>query len=147
MKVKEIMKKSIIKIFSDTTIVQAAKLMDKEDVGCVLIEEDDKLIGLVTEGDILRRIVAKGKNPDKVIVKDIMSSPLITANQGISVVEANNLMDKHGIRRLMVTYDDKVVGLVTIRDINRNVAYTLGKRVLSNYQTEHHRPSYGKPED
>jgi len=145
MKVKEAMH-NVTKVLSNTTIAEAASIMDRKLIGSVLVEEGGNVIGMMTERDILRKIVAKGKNPEEVTIKEIMNTPLITIDANSSLEEASDVMAKHGIRRLIITENDAIVGIITARGIAKNMRYALGKRVLKNYDTNHYRPSYGKHE-
>lgn len=77
MKVEEIMVKNVVTIDGERDAVEAAKLMGERNVGCLLVEEEGKVKGIITERDIVRRIVALAIDPTKVKVKDIMSTPLI----------------------------------------------------------------------
>ena len=146
MNVKEIMH-NITKLDADTLISEAAKIMDRKSIGSVLVEENNKVVGIMTERDILRKIVAKGIDPNKTTVREIMNSPLITADADTSIEEASDIMAKHGIRRLVVTEDNKIAGIITVRAIAENVRYSIGKRILEDKESEHYRPSYGKPEE
>ena len=136
MKVKEIMHPAT-KVPSDTTISEAARIMDQKLIGSVLIEENNKTIGIMTERDILRKIVAKGINPDKTKVKHIMSYPIITIDINEDVMEASKKMDQNRIRRLVVTEKGKIIGKVTVNSIARNFKYALA-RSMSAYT----RPDY-----
>jgi len=127
MKVKELMH-AFTEIPSNTTISEAAGIMDRKLVGSVLIKEDSKIIGIVTERDILRKVVAKGKNPETMMVKDIMSYPLITIDANEDALEASRIMDENRIRRIVVTENGKVIGKVTANSISRNLKYLLSRR-------------------
>ena len=140
MKVKEIMHNAA-KIPSDTSISEAAAIMDKKSIGSVLIEEADKVIGIMTERDILRKIVAKGKDPDETKVKDIMSYPLVTIDAEEDIVKASEIFDKKHIRRLVVTESGKIVGKVTANSIARNIRY-LSVRDLTSGRKDYTRPEY-----
>lgn len=126
MQIKELMHNATT-LSSDATISEAARIMDKSSIGSVLIEENSKVIGIMTERDILRKIVAKGKNPDNLRVKDIMSSPLITIDANEDVAEASRIIGEKKIRRLIVTENGKIVGKITANSIARNVKYLLAK--------------------
>ncbi|MBI4010354.1 MAG: CBS domain-containing protein [Candidatus Aenigmarchaeota archaeon] len=126
MKVKEVMH-SITKLPSHTTIVDAAIAMDKKTIGSILVEENCETIGIVTERDILRKIVAKGRDPSKVAIKEIASNPLITVDENATLAEASEKMAKQNIRRLVVTSGNKIVGVITTRDVSNNVNYLLAK--------------------
>ena len=82
----------------------------------------------MTERDILRKVVAKGKNVETTGVKDIMSYPLITIDANEDALEASRIMDEKRIRRLVVTENGKVVGKVTANSISRNLKYLLSRR-------------------
>lgn len=127
MLVKEIMH-NITKLSFDTTISEAAELMDQKSIGSVLIEEDNKIIGIMTERDILRKIVAKGVNPDELRVKDVMNYPLITIDVNEHILEASKKLDKHNIRRLIITEKGEIVGKVTANSISRNLKYILASK-------------------
>ena len=127
MKVSEIMH-AATRVASNTTISEAAKIMDQKLIGSVLIEENDKIAGIVTERDILRKVVAKGKNAETTRIKDIMSYPLITIDANEDALEASRIMDEKRIRRLVVTENGKVVGKVTANSISRNLKYLLSRR-------------------
>ena len=139
MNVKEIMS-SVTKISADSTVSDAAKLMDEKNFGSVPIEEDGKVTGIITERDVLRKIVAKGVDPKTTSVKDIMTSPVITIGPEKSVEEANEIMTDKKIRRLPVESDGKVIGIVTLRDVSNSLRYSLGKRLIKS--NDHPRPGY-----
>ena len=126
MKVKDALH-GITKVSYLTTITEAAVIMDKRKIGSVLIEENGKVIGIMTERDILKKIVAKGENPNKVTVKEIMSSPLITIDANAELSVASSIMEKNNIRRLVVTDNKEIVGIITTRDVSNNVNYLLAK--------------------
>ncbi len=129
MKVRDIMH-GVTKLSSSTTIVEAAIIMDRKKIGSVLIEENDKVMGIMTERDILR-IVAKGKDPNKVTVKEIMSSPIITVDANVDLSVASSIMERNNIRRLVVTENGEIAGIVTTRDVSNNVNYLLAKGATS----------------
>ncbi len=140
MQIKEIMH-SITKVPSDTSITAAAKIMDRKVIGSVLIEENGKIIGITTERDILRKVVAKGKNPDEVKVKDIMSYPIITIGANEDITEASRKIEQHKIRRLIVTENGEIAGIVTANSIARNLKYALARYSLHT-QKDYTRPEY-----
>jgi len=127
MKVSEIMH-AVARVSSNATISEAAKIMDQKLIGSVLIEEENEIVGIVTERDILRKVVAKGKNAEITRVKDIMSYPMITIDANEDALEASRIMDEKRIRRLVVTENGKVVGKVTANSISRNLKYLLSRR-------------------
>ena len=124
MRVKEIMH-HVVKISFWSSVSEAARIMDEKSLGSVLIEENGRVIGIMTERDILRKIVAKGKNPDKVKVKDVMNEPVITIDANEDILEASKIMDEKRIRRLIVVENGKIVGKITANSISRNLKYMM----------------------
>lgn len=115
--VRKIMTKGIQKVDGNMSVKDVAKIMKTKKIGSILVEKDKELVGIVTETDIVRRLVADGKNPEGTQVKAIMSSPLLTVDIEKSIIDANDLMDKNHVRHLGVTDEGKVVGLVSCRDM------------------------------
>src|SRR5258708_34869503 len=107
MKVKDIMYTRLFAIGFDATADQAARMMDENNIGALLVEKEDKRIGIVTEWDIVRRVTAAGKNPNDVSVDEIKSYPLIIIDSEFDILEAGQLMQRHDIRRLMVVEKGK----------------------------------------
>ena len=124
MRVKEIMH-GVTKISFWSSVSEAARIMDERAIGSALIEENGRVIGIMTERDILRKIVAKGKNPDKVKVKDIMNDPVVTIDANEDILEASKIMDEKKIRRLIVVENGKIVGKITANSISRNLKYMI----------------------
>lgn len=139
MKVKEIMH-AITRLPSYITVSKAAKIMDEKSIGSALVEENGKAIGVMTERDILRKVVAKGKSPDKMTLKDIMNKPIITIDAEDDVVEASKKMDEHKIRRLIVIKNGEIVGKVTANSISRNFKYLLLKEHTAYAKQEPYTP-------
>lgn len=115
--VRKIMTKGIQKVDANMSVKDVAKIMKTKKIGSILVEKDKELVGIVTETDIVRRLVADGKNPEGTQVEAIMSSPLLTVDIEKSIIDANDLMDKNHVRHLGVTDEGKVVGLVSCRDM------------------------------
>ena len=124
MRVKEIMH-GVTKISFWSSVSEAARIMDERAIVSVLIEENGRVIGIMTERDILRKIVAKGKNPDKVKVKDIMNDPVTTIDANEDILEASRIMDEKKIRRLIVVENGQIVGKITANSISRNLKYMI----------------------
>jgi CBS domain-containing protein len=118
-KVRDIMTKNVVKSDKDSTIYDLARLMDQNRIGCIVIAEDDKPIGIVTERDIITKCLAKEMNPREVKAKDIMSSPVITIEPDAEMLEAAKVMVSRMIRRLPVVENNKLVGIITTSDMIR----------------------------
>lgn len=115
--IRKIVTKDILKADVNTSVKDAAKLMRDKKVGCLLIEQDKKLMGIITETDIVRNLVAEERNPGSTLVSAIMNSPILTIDIEKSIIDANDMMDKNKIRHLAVTEEGKIVGVVSVRDI------------------------------
>ena len=102
---------------SNLTVTDATKVMLDSKVNSILVFEDDEVIGIVTNKDILNDIVAKGLDPSKKTIREIMHSPLIKIHKDAKVREAISLMEKHGIRRLIVTDDTRTIGTIARKKI------------------------------
>lgn len=112
--------KKMTTISSDLTIQDAAKAMAESKVESILVFEKSKIIGMVTEKDILRDIVAKGLDPATTTLKEITKSPLITIKKTAPVKDALEIMKKHDIRRLIVM-DKRPIGLITQKMVCGNL--------------------------
>ena len=105
-------------ITPEKTIREAAKIMAKQRVGAlVVVNENNEPLGIITERDILDKVVAKSINPDEVLVKKIMSKKLYTLSPKAPIIEATKLMKKHGCRRVLIVEDNKIKGILTSRDL------------------------------
>ena len=117
--VKETMKTNIAIVKPYISVLEAAKLMKKRKIGNVIVVEKKQPIGILTESDILKKVVAEGNNAKDIKVKDVMSTPLIVINPYVTLEEAMNTMLKCNIRRLPVCEKDELIGIITQRDISR----------------------------
>ena len=124
--VKDIMTKNVVSTSVNNSIFDAAELMSSNQVGCLVITDGEVPIGIVTERDFVRRVVAKKLSLDTK-VSEIMSGSLITIDPDASLKEAARLMSSNKIRRLPVLKQNKLVGIVVAADFVRN----LGKKSAS----------------
>jgi CBS domain-containing protein len=127
--VADIMEKSVMTIELNSTVKDCAKAMAKRGVSCALITQGRNAIGIVTERDLVSKILADAIDPKNVLVRDIMSTPLITVAPGATLTEASGLMAQYRIRRLAVLgVDGALVGIITTGDIARTLAERHGYR-------------------
>ncbi|MET1125219.1 MAG: CBS domain-containing protein [Archaeoglobaceae archaeon] len=125
--VKEVMTREVCTINKEDTVHKLARKMIEFGVGSAVVVENGKPVGIVTEKDLIAKVVARNKTPSKVKVKDVMSHPLITITPSTSLVEAARLMMKRGIRRLpVVDNSGNLVGIITDNDI-LSVSIDLGE--------------------
>ena len=114
MLVKDIMSSPVISIYENDNAYEAARLMDKHNVGCVVvIDKQGKPLGVITERDLVVRVLARNNQPSKLIAKEVMSSPLITVDPDEKLGETARRMSKIKIRRLGVMYKGNLVGLIS----------------------------------
>ena len=124
--VKDIMTKNVVTVGVNQTVSEAAELMASNGVSCLIILEGEAPIGIVTERDIVRRIVAQ-KLSYETKTSEIMTNNLVTVDPDTSIKEAARLMSTNNIRRLPVVKQNKLVGIVVAADFVRN----LGKRTVA----------------
>ena len=101
------------------TAAAAAKVMREKDIGSLVVVEDGRPTGIVTERDLVTKVAAADLQPSRVFVKDIMTSPLVAVHPHEEVAEAAKLMSQRKIRRLPVVQEGKLVGMITENDIIR----------------------------
>ena len=107
-------------IDADKSVAYAAKMMRDEDVGVAPIVESDKLVGMLTDRDIAVRVVAEGKDPERVTVREVASKQVVTVDPQQDLEEALRIMAKHQVRRLPVLEEDgRLVGVVAQADVAR----------------------------
>jgi CBS domain-containing protein len=117
--VKEAMKTNIAKLEPNMTVLEAAQLMQKRKIGNVIVVEKKQPIGILTESDILKKVVAEGKNAREVLIKNVMSTPIIVIDPYVTLEEAMKTMGKCNVRRLPVCENDELIGIITQKDISR----------------------------
>ena len=116
--VREAMKTNPVTVKLKTTVQEAAGLMKNKGIGnCIVV--DEKPVGIVTESDILKKVVAENKKASEVFVEDIMKTPLIVIDPYVDIEEAMKIMSKCNIRRLPVIENGKLIGIITQKDILR----------------------------
>jgi CBS domain-containing protein len=119
MEIQSVMTRRVAALSPDDSLAKAAELMRKEDVGCVLImNEEHKALGIVTDRDVVLRAVASGRNPAEVRVEDVMTREPKTARSSEPVLVTARRMAQEGVRRLPVVDEDgHVVGLISVDDL------------------------------
>ncbi len=126
-KVKDLMTKEPVTIDASKTVIEAAVLMSQNNVGDLVIMENNMPVGIVTERDLVRRVLAVGKPTDTRLL-EVMSTPLRMIDPEAPIKEAARRMISKGIRRLVVIKDNKLVGIITATDFARH----MGKKTLSD---------------
>jgi len=118
MVVKDVMSSPVVTLDEDAPSNKAANLMADNELGCVIVtNKAGKPVGIITERDLVIRVLAKNLVPDAVKVKEIMTSPLVTIDPEATISDAARRMSRLNIRRLGVVYKGNLVGLVSSKDI------------------------------
>jgi CBS domain-containing protein len=118
MLVKDVMSSPAITIEENAPANRVANLMEKHDLGCVIVTSNDgKPIGIITERDLVLRVLAKNAKPDTLEAKEVMTSPLITIEPDATITETARRMSRLNIRRLGVVYRGQLVGIISSKDV------------------------------
>jgi CBS domain-containing protein len=124
MKVAAILQKKtkpLVTITSDITVYEALKIMGEHNIGALMIVEDNQLNGIISERDYARKIALKGKNSHDTLVKEIMTSELVTITPIDTIEECMQLMGNYHIRHLPVLEGGKLIGIISIGDVVNSV--------------------------
>jgi CBS domain-containing protein len=135
--VRDIMSKDVRVVRPDTTMKEVVATMNKFNIGSIIVIQGDRPVGIITERDILRRLVEPCLAPETLTARHVMTSPVLTINEGASIEEAAKLMAKKHAKRLVVMDDSKLVGIVTYTDIVFKVPTMLS--MLEELVRPHHR--------
>lgn len=120
MLVKDVMSSPVVTMEEEKSINLVAKLMDKNRLGCIIvINKEGKPLGIITERDLVARVLAKNVKPDTIKAKEIMTSPLITIEPNTTINEAARKMNRLDVKRFGVIYKGELVGLISNSDILR----------------------------
>jgi signal-transduction protein with cAMP-binding, CBS, and nucleotidyltransferase domain len=118
MLVKDVMSSPVVATEEEAPSNEVALLMDENDVGCVMVtNKEEKPLGIITERDLVVRVLAKNLKPDAVKAREIMTSPLVTIEPEATINEAAKRMSRLDIRRLGVLYKGNLVGIISSKDV------------------------------
>jgi CBS domain-containing protein len=116
---RDMMVKDVVMINENASVKESADVMNEHEISSIIATRNKKPIGILTERDLLKRIVAEGKDARNVRVKDIMSSPLIAIKPAMTLEEAANIMLNKKIKKLPVIDRGRIVGLLSLTDVAR----------------------------
>jgi len=120
LKVEDVMVEGVVTIDADATVMRAVKLMNENEIGCLIVMRRGRAVGIITERDLLKRVIARSKNPKKTRVREIMTKPLIAGQPDMDLEEATKLMFKMKIKKLpVIEQHGKLLGLITLTDVAR----------------------------
>ena len=126
---------TIVGVSPDSTVVNALEIMAEKNIGSVIVLENGKYIGIMTERDYSRKVILKGKNSHDTKVAEIMSTDLPVVNPSDTVEHCMELMTVHNVRYLPVFDNDKLSGIISISDVVKET-------ILSQKETISHLESY-----
>lgn len=117
MKAEDVMAREVVTLDENVPVKKAAEIMAQEGVSAIITTSEGKAKGILTERDILKRIVAEDKDSKKIKIKEIMSSPLVTIEPTTSLEEAAHIMFEKKIKNLPVIHENRLIGLISLQDI------------------------------
>lgn len=124
LRIEEIMIKDVVKIDGSVTAEEVAAIMDERGIGCVVVVQNENPIGIITERDLLKRVLLGSRNPKTTKAYQIMTAPLLFGNPRKSIRDAVKLMSERKIRKLpIVDNEERLVGMITLTDLARSVAF------------------------
>ncbi|AFL95970.1 hypothetical protein CL1_1774 [Thermococcus cleftensis] len=115
--VGQVVKRKAVIVKPDDTVHRVARILSKNKVGSAVVVKDDEIVGIITDRDILDKVVAKGRDPKTVKVEEVMTKNPITIEDDYEVQDAIDKMMDKGIRRLLVTRLGRPIGFVTAADL------------------------------
>ncbi|MBU0471085.1 MAG: CBS domain-containing protein [Nanoarchaeota archaeon] len=125
LQVTQVMTKEVITTTKDTKFSDAKKLMSEKNIGSIIILEDKKIAGIITEYDVTASIVENPEKCQSSTVNELMISPVMTISDDTNIFEANRLMVVDNVRRLPITNNDELKGIITQTDMCRSIFYFL----------------------
>jgi CBS domain-containing protein len=118
-KVEDLMSRKVITISANSTAFDAAREMLDHDIGCVVVIDGSKVLGITTKSDVIREAVMKRLDPQKIAIEEVMTRPVISIDSKSSLSEASDLMSKHSITKLPALENGNLVGVITSTDLVR----------------------------
>lgn len=116
--VRDVMSKNVRVVRPDSSVKEVVATMNKFNIGSIVVVQGERPVGIITERDILRRVLEPGLALDTLTARQVMTSPVVTIDENASIDEASRLMVKKGVKKLLVTRNnDELVGILTFTDI------------------------------
>ena len=110
-------REKFITVERDMDVRTAARIMRDRGIGSLFVTNGKEVVGILTDTDMVRRVVAAGADTTKTTVEQIMSAPIVTIEEDKTLLDANDLMAQTHLRHLGVTQDGKLVGMISVRDL------------------------------
>jgi len=124
--VRDVMTRNVKSVRPDSSVMEAIRKMNKFEIGSIIVVQGGRPVGIITERDILRRIVEQRLDPLVVKAREIMSSPITTIREDVAVEEAAEMMTKRRIKKLPVVSNGRLIGMVTATDLMRSAPKLVG---------------------
>lgn len=119
MRISNLMEKQVLRIDEDSTVQRAAEVMGDKHVGSLIVTRGYEDVGIITDRDILSRVIAEKRSLAEVTVKEVMSHPVITVEKNSHGETVLKTMYERGIRRVFITEEGKIIGIFSISDITK----------------------------
>ena len=119
LEIRDIMVQKVITVEMTASLKETVDLMNRHGIGCVVVCENQRPVGVLTERDLLQRVLANTPGLPQIGVQQVMSAPVWTGKPDMDLEQAVGLMVERGIKKLPITDDEKLVGLATLTDILR----------------------------
>lgn len=119
MQIRKIMVKKVKTVPMDTKVQKAVKIMNKNRINCLVVTYDKRIAGILTERDLLERVLEKGKDPKETDVSEIMTRQVLVGKPTMELVEASKFMFEKKVKKLPIMEKNRLVGIVTLTDIAR----------------------------
>ena len=116
-------------ITPDTTVFDSLRLMEEKNIGAVLVMDGDNLLGILSERDYARQVILKGRASKETRASEIMSSPVNAVHPEQTAQECMEIMTKKSFRHLAVLENDKVIGVISLGDVVRDLLYQKDQRI------------------
>jgi CBS domain-containing protein len=138
MRVKRAMHKGAMWISPETPLLEIAKTMEEHDIGALPVGENDRLIGMVTDRDIVCRGIATGRNPSELRARDIMTKGIAYCREESELQEALDLMEKNKVRRLpVINANKRMVGILSLGDVSHAATQELTFEMVRAVSAHH----------
>jgi CBS domain-containing protein len=118
-KVEDIMVRNVATISKEERVTKAGEIMSARNIGSLIVVDNKKPVGIITERDFLRKIIAKGLDPNRFNVEEVMTSPITSISPKETIFKANQMLQEHEFRRLAVEENNELIGIITETDVSR----------------------------
>jgi CBS domain-containing protein len=119
MKIEDLMIRSVITMSPDASAYEGVKISNKNKIGCLVVVDNSQIVGILTERDLLERVLEKCRNPKETKISEIMTKHVIMGKPDMELSEATRLMFENTVKKLPIVEGNRLVGIVTLTDIAR----------------------------